>query len=446
MSLKEGLEGYKFDKNNPPKVMIRGLNRDCDDISVRVANDGRSVGVSLASRPSELIQNAWGTVTGLRAGSLVGGVNIKPRDSHFDFEIKEIQRVKNGVVYGTNPGDEIDPDYLYRIKLVGAGKQGKTFSNGPEQYDITFHYYLNTNVKLRMNNDSDIAANYEEVLYDTASQAYTIDLVPEPDFVEYDYLSLGAPYPWAGSCPEFNNNWITGVPGGVMVRKYSWFDVSSGARMNETTPFAAGRSYRFEVILDCEEGYYLADPEVLDAYVNGEKAQVTEAAGNGTALTVEYSLAVSSGLRGQAVSFLDGSDVTVSLFAEGSAESKYTTTVPGGTKDSSGKYTTTYEIPEVAPGTYIMRVSKKNHVAREYTITVGAEAVTQDVQIHLKGDINGDGRINTSDVGKANAHAKGSSLLTDYQFACADINGDGKVNTSDVGKINAHARGKSLLW
>ena len=446
VSLKEGLEGYKFDKNNPPKVMIRGLNRDCDDISVRVANDGRSVGVSLASRPSELIQNAWGTVTGLRAGSLVGGVNIKPRDSHFDFEIKEIQRVKNGVVYGTNPGDEIDPDYLYRIKLVGAGKQGKTFSNGPEQYDITFHYYLNTNVKLRMNNDSDIAANYEEVLYDTASQAYTIDLVPEPDFVEYDYLSLGAPYPWAGSCPEFNNNWITGVPGGVMVRKYSWFDVSSGARMNETTPFAAGRSYRFEVILDCEEGYYLADPEVLDAYVNGEKAQVTEAAGNGTALTVEYSLAVSSGLRGQAVSFLDGSDVTVSLFAEGSAESKYTTTVPGGTKDSSGKYTTTYEIPEVAPGTYIMRVSKKNHVAREYTITVGAEAVTQDVQIHLKGDINGDGRINTSDVGKANAHAKGSSLLTDYQFACADINGDGKVNTSDVGKINAHARGKSLLW
>ena len=297
-----------------------------------------------------------------------------------------------------------------------------------------------------MNNDSDIAANYEEVLYDTASQAYTIDLVPEPDFVEYDYLSLGAPYPWAGSCPEFNNNWITGVPGGVMVRKYSWFDVSSGARMNETTPFAAGRSYRFEVILDCEEGYYLADPEVLDAYVNGEKAQVTEAEGNGMALTVEYSLAVSSGLHGQVVSFHDGSDVTVSLFAEGSAESKYTTTVPGGTKDSSGKYTTTYEIPEVAPGTYIMRVSKKNHVAREYTITVGAEAVTQDVQIHLKGDINGDGRINTSDVGKANAHAKGSSLLTDYQFACADINGDGKVNTSDVGKINAHARGKSLLW
>ncbi len=443
--LKDGYDGYKFDKNSPPKVKIRGLNRDCDNISVRVANDGRSVGVSLASRPSELIQNAWGTVTGLRAGSLVGGVKIKPGDSHFDFEIKEIQRVKNGVVYGTNPGDEIDPDYLYRIKIVGTGKQGKTFSNGPWLYDYTLHYYLNTNVKLRMNNDSDIAANYEEVLYDTASQAYTIDLVPEPDFVEYDYLSLGAPYPWAGTCPEFNNNWITGVPGGVKVRNYSWVDVENGVRLNANTPFAAGRSYRFEVILDCEEGYYLAEPEVMDAYVNGEKAQVAVADGNGVALTVEYFLAVSSGLHGRVESFLDDSDVTVALFAAGSAQPQYTTTIPAGEK-SNGKFTAVYDIPSVAAGTYTVKVSKENHVTREYTLTVGTEAVTQDMRIHLKGDINGDGKINTSDVGKANAHAKGSSLLTDYQFACADINGDGNVNTSDVGRINAHARGKSLLW
>ena len=101
-----------------------------------------------------------------------------------------------------------------------------------------------------------------------------------------------------------------------------------------------------------------------------------------------------------------------------------------------------YSLSDIAAGTYTLRVSKNSHVTRECTITVGTEAVTQDVKIHLKGDINGDGRVNTSDVGKANAHAKGSSLLTGYQFACADINGDGKVNTSDVGKLNAHAKGK----
>ncbi len=444
--LKDGYEGYKFDKKNPPKIKIRGLNRECDSISVHVAGDERSLGVSLASHPSELIQNAWGTVTGLRAGSPVGGVSIRPKDSYFDFEIKEIQRIKNGVAYSTSPNEEIDPDYTYRIKLVGTGKQGMSFRNGPWQYDHTFDYYVNTCVKLRMNNTVGDFADYTDAPYDTASQAYTIELTPEPDVFEYDYLSLGAPYPWAGECPKFNNNQITGLPGGVTVRNYSWFDVKSGARLGKNTPFVAGRSYRFEVILDCEESYYLADPEELDAYVNGEKAQVTEVSGNGTALTVEYSLAVSSGLRGQAVSFLDGSDVSVSLFVGNSTVPKYTTTVPGGTKDSSGKYITTYDIPDVDPGTYTMKVSKQNHVTRAYTITVGTAVASQDVKIHLRGDINGDGNVNINDVGKANAHTKGSLLLTGYQFACADANGDGTVNINDVGKLNAHAKGKKLLW
>ena len=444
--LKDGYEGYKFDKNSPPKVKIRGLNRECDSISVSVASDERSLGVSLASRPSELIQNAWGTVTGLRAGSAVDGVNIRPKDSYFDFEIKEIQRIKNGVVYSTSPNEVIDPDYTYRIKLVGTGNQGMTFHNGPWRYDYTFHYYLNTNVKLRMNNDFNTAADYKEVLYDESAQAYTIDLVPEPDVVYYDYLSLGAPYPWAGSCPEFNNNWITGVPGGVTVRIYSWFDVESGARLGKNTPFAAGRSYRFEVILDCEDGYYLADSESMDAYVNENKALVTEAAGGGVALTVEYSVAVSSGLRGQVVSFHDGSDVTVALFADGSAQPQYTTMVPAGEK-SGGKYTAVYDIPEVAAGTYTVQVSKKNHVTREYTVTVGAENVTQDVEIWLLGDVTGDGKVTTIDFVRVNSHARGVTLLSGYELKCADVVGtDGKVTTADAIRINAHAKGTSLLW
>lgn len=442
--LKDGYEGYKFDKKNPPKIKIRGLNRECDSISVSVASDERSLGVSIASRPSEVIQSAWGTVTGLRAGSLVGGVNIRPKDTYFDFEIKEIQRVKNGVAYSTSPSDTIDPDYTYRIKLVGVGKRGMTFRNGPEQFDHTFGYYVNTCVKLRMNNTVGDFADYTDAPYDTASQAYTIELTPEPDVVEYDYLSLGAPYPWAGSCPGFNNNWITGVPGGVTVRDYSWLDVESGARLGENTPFAAGRSYRFEVILDCEDGYYLADSESMDAYVNGNKALVTEAAGNGTALTVEYSLAVSSGLRGQVVSFHDDSDVTVALFADGSAQPQYTTTVPAGEK-SGGKYTAVYDIPEVAAGTYTMKVMKNNHVTREYTVTVGAENVTQDMEIWLLGDVNGDGTINVKDKKLIFNHLNDpSGALTGYALDVGDVNRDGTINVKDKKLIFNHLKGTSL--
>ena len=105
-----------------------------------------------------------------------------------------------------------------------------------------------------------------------------------------------------------------------------------------------------------------------------------------------------------------------------------------------------YKFSNVAAGTYTLKVMKENHVTREYTVVVGNSSVIQDVKIHLKGDINGDDKVNTSDVGKANAHVKKVSTLTGYEFAYADVNGDGKVNTSDVGKMNAHVKKTSMLW
>ena len=444
--LKDGYEGYKFDKKNPPKIKIRGLNRECDSISVRVANDERSLGVSLASHPSEVIQSAWGTVAGLRAGSPVGGVNIQEKGSDFELNIKEIQRVKNGTVYSTSPDDVIDPDYTYRIKVVGTGKNPMTFRNGPEQYDITFHYYHNTNVKLRMYSDLNIAENYLEVPYDASAQAYVIDLVPEPDVIHYDYLSLSVPHPWAGERPIYNNNLVTGLPGGVSVVSYTWYASATGERIQADMTFNAGRRYHVNVILQCEEGYYIADDEELDAYVNGEKAYVSAQDGNRTTLTVGYTVPVASGVRGQVTSFMNDGDVTVSLFAAGSAEPQYTVAVPAGEK-SGGKYTAVYDIPEVAPGTYTMQVSKKNHVTREYTVTVGSADVMQNVKIHLKGDIDGNGTVTTMDVIRANSHARGVTLLTDYALKCADVVGtDGTVTTMDVIRINAHAKGTSKLW
>ena len=444
--LKDGYEGYKFDKKNPPKIKIRGLNRECDSIDVRVANDERSLGVSLASHPSEVIQSAWGTVAGLRAGSPVGGVNIQEKGSDFELNIKEIQRVKNGTVYSTSPDDVIDPDYIYRIKVVGTGKNPMTFRNGPEQYDITFHYYHNTNVKLRMYSDTNIAENYLEVPYDASAQAYVIDLVPEPDVIHYDYLSLSVPHPWAGERPIYNNNLVAGLPGGVSVVSYTWYASATGERIQADMTFNAGRRYHVNMILQCEEGYYIADDEELDAYVNGEKAYVSAQDGNRTTLTVGYTVPVASGVRGQVTSFMDDGDVTVSLFAAGSAEPQYTVAVPAGEK-SGGKYTAVYDIPEVAPGTYTMKVMKNNHVTREYTVVVGNSSVIQDVKIQLKGDVDGNGTVTTMDAMRANSHARGVTLLTDYALKCADVVGtDGTVTTMDAMRINAHAKGSSLLW
>ena len=444
--LKDGLEGYKFDKNNPPKIKIRGLNRECDSIDVRVANDERSMGVSLASHPSEVIQSAWGTVAGLRAGSLVGGVNIKENGSDFELNIKEIQRVKNGTVYSTSPDDVIDPDYIYRIKVVGTGKNPMTFRNGPEQFDITFGYYVNTNVKLRMYSDTNIAENYHEVPYDSSAQAYVIDLVPEPDVIHYDYLSLGVPLPWAGERPIYNNNLVTGLPGGVSVVNYTWYASATGERIQADMTFNAGRRYHVNVILQCEEGYYIADDEELDAYVNGGKAYISAQDGDRTTLTVGYSVPVASGVRGQVTSFMNDGDVTVSLFADGSTQPQYTVAVPAGEK-SGGKYTAVYDIPEVAPGTYTMQVSKKNHVTREYTVTLSGSVKTQNAEIWLLGDVNGDGRVNAMDCTRLFTHVNKTQPLTDaYALKCADVNRDSRVNAMDCTRLFTHVNKTQPLW
>ena len=174
--------------------------------------------------------------------------------------------------------------------------------------------------------------------------------------------------------------------------------------------------------------------------VNGEQKQPGEQI-TITGETYIFAIweAIEYNVTGTVTSFNDASaDITLQLIPEGLSDPSYETIVKGNTVD--------YYFADVAAGTYTLKVSKNNHVTREYAVVVGNSSVIQDVKLQLKGDINGDGKVNTSDVGKANAHVKKVSTLTGYEFACADVNGDGKVNTSDVGKMNAHVKKTSLLW
>ncbi|WP_195638419.1 dockerin type I repeat-containing protein [Enterocloster bolteae] len=230
----------------------------------------------------------------------------------------------------------------------------------------------------------------------------------------------------------------------VSVVSYTWYASATGERIQADMTFNAGRRYHVNMILQCEEGYYIADDEELDAYVNGEKAYVSAQDGNRTTLTVGYTVPVASGVRGQVTSFMNDGDVTVSLFAAGSAEPQYTVAVPAGEKNG-GKYTAVYDIPEVAAGTYTMKVMKQNHVTREYTVTVGSSNVVQDVEIWLLGDVNGDGTINAKDKKIIYGHINDSTTeLTGYIFDVGDVNKDGVINAKDKKQIFGHINGTSL--
>ena len=156
---------------------------------------------------------------------------------------------------------------------------------------------------------------------------------------------------------------------------------------------------------------------------------------------------VGYGVSGNVESFNSGTDeVTIQLIEDGAAEAAYETIVSGGTQIGN-KFTASYSFSDVPSGTYTMKVIKSKHVTREYTITVGAEAVTQDVKILLKGDVTGDGNVNSLDHSRLYAHLNGTRPLTDeYALKCADVTGDGNINSLDHSRLYAHLNGTRPLF
>ncbi len=135
--------------------------------------------------------------------------------------------------------------------------------------------------------------------------------------------------------------------------------------------------------------------------------------------------------------------VSVVLYSEGSETVVATAVVSDDNK--------TYTLTGIANGTYDLKVTKKDHAPRTYTISVSDGAVTQDVIIRLYGDMNGDGKLTTFDAGRINSHAQGKGLLEGYDLIVADVLGpngvpDGEVSTADAGRVNSHVMAGKLLW
>ena len=94
-----------------------------------------------------------------------------------------------------------------------------------------------------------------------------------------------------------------------------------------------------------------------------------------------------------------------------------------------------------------MQVSKKNHVTREYTMTVSGDTKTQNAQIHLLGDVNGDGRVNAMDYTRLLKHVNETQPLTDaYALKCSDVNRDKRVNAMDYTRLLKHVNETQPLW
>ena len=105
-----------------------------------------------------------------------------------------------------------------------------------------------------------------------------------------------------------------------------------------------------------------------------------------------------------------------------------------------------YTFSNLQPGIYTLTATATNYVTRSYTVTIADQHCTQDVTIHLLGDIDGNGKVNIGDVAKLNGHVKGNAILTDeYILECANVNG-GKLNVGDTASLYGHIRGTKKLY
>ena len=250
----------------------------------------------------------------------------------------------------------------------------------------------------------------------------TVYALPVCSSEDADYFTLNG-----GRLPEFETNAVAELlkAGGGTARIYCTGDRAA---------FAAAL---------VNENNIRALSDVLDYTGDIRCSYVT--LGREIVYTLQGTGGVTAGsVTGTVKSFGSDTDtVTVQLFKSGSSAAAYSTTVKG----NSASYT----LSNVALGTYTVKVTKKNHVTREYTLTVTAGTNTQNAEIWLSGDVNADGIRDMTDVvqicrrfnGKASVFDNGNAATKAYRLKVADIYIDNSIDTTDFNQILRYYTGKS---
>ena len=260
----------------------------------------------------------------------------------------------------------------------------------------------------------------------------------------------GVNRPVAGE--EFSYHFEDGVRETDQVYKgsTSWYHVTDGGNVEITYKdgviFEAGQTYLYTVLIGipmAAEGIYglplnASDVNVVIEDIPAGAYTLTKEFTNQwrdyLKVILEFTIPDSAGvtLSGTITSFGDDTDeIMIELIPEGLTETAYYVIVTGNTAK--------YNLLNVAAGTYVMKVSKKNHVTREYTVVIGDTAVTQDVTLNLIntsvliGDVNVDGQVNSIDSNLLKRSVAGEYMIDAGSPAAlnADINGDGQINSID---------------
>lgn len=146
-------------------------------------------------------------------------------------------------------------------------------------------------------------------------------------------------------------------------------------------------------------------------------------------------------VRGVVKSYNPGNATTIQLM-QGSTK-KYSTTIDATT--DSGQVAQIFSFHAVAPGTYDLVVTKPGHLTytvknvkvgdTDLDLTKHSNAAIRTITL-LCGDINGDGWINSTDLGVVlQGQNYGKQTTVAGVNGKANLNGDGWVNSTDLGIV-----------
>ena len=400
-----------------------------------------------------------GTLKNFRLGTDAGFTEIVSNEpKKYSFQDTVVYDPGYGSSYGVEAGQLRKDDMCYVYFDIKPG----------------FGYYLpeNASVKVilpagyRANGIFDSAETYSTVYkgdwisYSPINQKYRTSRLLEPNSEGKEYgTNILIKEPKVGDRPAafVGYDKPTSLPNNMKVLSMQWLGPDRKP-MRTYDKFEIGKSYFLDLRIGFEGGEekgYVYPKNYREFKVNGKSVNQWmeyDDNTNGHFLRVYESYKVadpsaSGSVSGTVKSYNSAADkVTVQLIQQGYAEASYETIVSSGTKEGN-QYTASYSISGIASGTYTMRVLKKNHVIREYTVTVSGNAKTQNAQIHLLGDVNGDGRVNAMDYTRLLKHVNETQLLTDaYALKCSNVNGDNRVNAMDYTRLLKHVNETQPLW
>ena len=244
--------------------------------------------------------------------------------------------------------------------------------------------------------------------------------------------------PNADSHPSFTPTALE--PSKYDVETVYWYNETDSKTMQETDVFENNKSYTLRVYFKAKGDYAMTTD--TQYFVNGEKAVVSVQGFIGYA-DKTYDLKSIYTVSGTITSFLSDSDSIGVFLQKDGAGLPYMQYCSGNIAG--------YSFNNVIPGNYTLKITKKNHVTRTYSLSVSGNT-TKNVKICPLGDVDGNGKVQANDAMKAYQHAQGKAdaQLSDYAFLCADVapvgNPNEKVQAADAMVIYQQAQGKHPLF